>query len=69
MDAESVKPRINGSMLSSSIGKYVCIVGKNLGVSHHGGGIVCEDIRVYPLFGLLLNLDLVKWTLYISGDE
>lgn len=33
MDAESSKPRINGAMLSSSIGQYVCVVGKNLGVS------------------------------------
>ena len=27
------KPRINGSMLSSHMGQYVCVVGKNLGVS------------------------------------
>ena len=33
MDAESTKPRINGSMLSSHMGQFVTIVGKNLGVS------------------------------------
>lgn len=39
MDVESSKPRINGSMLSSCIGQYVCVVGKNLGVS---GTVVIE---------------------------
>ena len=33
MDSTSSKPRINGSMLSRMIGQYVCVVGKNLGVS------------------------------------
>ncbi len=33
MDTESAKPRINGSMLSSRMGQYVSLVGKNLGVS------------------------------------
>lgn len=33
MDAASAKPRINGSMLSKFMGQYVCLVGKNLGVS------------------------------------
>lgn len=32
MDTESAKPRINGSMLSSHMGQFVCVVGKNLGV-------------------------------------
>ena len=33
MDPNVAKPRVNGSMLSNHIGKYVCLVGKNLGVS------------------------------------
>lgn len=33
MEADSAKPRINGSMLTSKIGQCVCVVGKNLGVS------------------------------------
>ncbi len=32
MDPNIAKPRVNGSMLSNCIGKYVCLVGKNFGV-------------------------------------
>ena len=33
MDASSAKPRVNGSMLAKHVGQYVCLVGKNIGVS------------------------------------
>lgn len=33
MDTTSAKPRVNGSMLAKLVGRYVCLVGKNMGVS------------------------------------
>ena len=33
MDTASAKPRVNGSMLAKHTGQYVCLVGKNMGVS------------------------------------
>lgn len=39
---ESSKPRINGAMLSSCVGKFVCVVGKNLGTSPDGLSLSVE---------------------------
>lgn len=50
MDAESAKPRVNGSMLAKHMGQYVCLVGKNMAVS------LCVKqifVRVYVRTGKL----------------
>ena len=33
MDPSVPKPRVNGSMIPKYVGQYVCVVGKNVGVS------------------------------------
>ena len=70
MDTESAKPRINGSMLPGSIGQYVCVVGKNLGVSQVSNSL---NGRFSPCYWkdlwACLDTDLSRWNVRVSGDE
>jgi hypothetical protein len=71
MDVESAKPRINGSMLSSSMGKYVCVVGKNMGVSlNFTVGFALHYLWIGSML-LFLHVvsDFSRWIVRVCRDE